>query len=107
MDYPISSVPGVRALLVPQREYPFIVRFPAQVFMLDGKPKAMHPIQARTGIIRLEMNGKDGAWKIDSEAACVFNTTFIDDTGDGVFPTLVPAMLNPSLVPAWVKAPKT
>jgi len=38
---------------------------------------------------------------VDGEVGCVFNTTFIDDKGDGVFRTLAPGDLTPDALPQW------
>jgi len=44
---------------------------------------------------------------VESEMACVFTATFIDDKGDGVFRVLVPGPFTPDLVPRWAKSQKS
>jgi len=122
-QYPTASIPAARAIPLPHAEYPYIIEMPAQTFALDSAPKRMRPVLARAAILRWEMDGKifaysyalipvsarrmNGNWQIDSESLCVFNATFIDETGDGVFRLLVPGRLTESLVPAWVKRPQS
>jgi hypothetical protein len=79
----------------------------------------LHPIQVKATIIRLEMNGhvvaysyglipvvahrEKGKWVVESELACIFFATFIDDKGDGVFRILARSEFTPDLVPMWAK----
>lgn len=120
-EYPWGDVSGARAVPLRHEEDPYIVEFLSQVFTLDGARKQMRPVLARTAILRWEMNKRVFAysyglipveahrvgrkWKMDAEAGCIFNATFIDESGDGVFRLLVPGALTTSLVPAWVKRP--
>lgn len=121
--YPGADIPGARAVALPHEAYPYIIEFPAQTFNFDGTLKRMRHVQARAAILRWEMNGHifaysyglipvsahriDGKWKIDVELGCIFNATFIDENGDGVFRLLVPQALTESLIPAWVKRPES
>jgi hypothetical protein len=57
------------------------------------------------GLVPVSARRVGGKWKVEDELACVFNATFIDDDGDGVFRLLVPSGLTDSLVPAWVRKP--
>ncbi len=41
------------------------------------------------GLIPVTAHQDKGKWIIDSEAACVFDVTFIDDEGDGIFRVMV------------------
>jgi len=115
----VLGVEGVRAIVLRYRNHPNVVNLPAQVFTLNSESKRMRPVLAKATVMRLEANGKvfgywyslipveahqhNGAWKIDDEALCVFDATFIDETGNGVFTTLYPGPLTESMVPAWVK----
>ena len=120
--YPqVTNIPGARALALPS-ERDHVIDFPAQTFMFDGALKRMRPALMVSAIVRWEVNGRIFAysyglipvsahrtkskWKIDSMAACIFDATFIDENGDGVFRLLVPQALTESLVPAWVKLPQ-
>jgi hypothetical protein len=122
-QYPVTNIPAARAIPLLHDEYPYVIELPAQTFTLDSAPKRMHPVLALAAILRWEMDGKifsysyglipvsahriNGKWKIDSEAGCIFNATFIDESGDGVFRLMVPGSLTESLVPAWVKRPQS
>jgi len=117
--YPVKNIPGAKAYALPHRENPSIIEFPVQVFQLDGTRNRMRAAQVRAAIVRWEINGKTfaysyglvpvsahrvrGKWVVDSELLCIFDATFIDDRGDGVFRILVPTTLREDLVPAWVK----
>jgi hypothetical protein len=118
-ELPMFSVPGVRAAILPHRDDPYIINFPAQVFTVDGERKRMRPILVIATLLRLEVNGKvfgycyglipveahrvKGEWKIESEAACVFSATFVDETGNGIFVAMYPGELTAAMVPAWVR----
>lgn len=111
------------AELLPHDEYPYIIEFPAQVFLLNGARQRMRPMQVKAGIVRWKVNGRviaysyglipvgahkvDGKWKVEWEMGCIFTATFIDDTGDGVFRVLVPGPLTANLVPLWARPPKS
>jgi hypothetical protein len=118
----IPTIPDATARLLPHREDPYVVEFPAQVFQLNKTPHRMRRVLAKATIVRWEINGKvvaysyglspvstaakqDGRWTVDGEAGCMFDATFIDDKGDGIFRVLVPGPLTPDLVPAWAKKP--
>jgi len=120
----LRSVPGAKAYLLRRDQDHYVVNFPAQVFAVGKEHRKMRPLLAKATIIRWEINGKvvaysyslipisnahkqDGKWVYESELACIFYGTFIDDKGDGVFRTLVPDTLRPELIPAWAKAPTT
>jgi hypothetical protein len=118
-EYPSANISGARAVILAHNDDPYIVKFPAQVFTLDGNAKRLRPVLAKAAILRWEANGKvfaysyglvpvsahkiGGRWKIDTEVGCTFDATFIDETGDGVFRLLVPSSLTETLVPKWVQ----
>jgi len=119
---PLNHITGTTAELLPHNEYPYIVEFPAQEFVLNGSPYRTRPTQMKASIVRWKMSGhvvaysyglipveahKIGAkWNVDSEAGCLFTATFIDDRGDGTFRVLVPNRLTLDLIPRWAKADK-
>jgi hypothetical protein len=112
-------IPGATAHLLPHDDYPYIIEFPAQEFVLDGARKRMHQIQVKATIIRWDVGERvvaysyglipvvahrdKGKWVIASELGCIFDATFIDDKGDGIFRVLVRGALTPDLVPTWAK----
>jgi len=114
-----GPIPGATARRLQHDEYPYIIEFPAQEFVLDGARKRMHSMQVKASIVRWDVGErvvaysyrlipvvayrKNGKWVIASEAACIFDATFIDDKGDGVFRVLVRGALTPGLVPHWAK----
>jgi hypothetical protein len=80
------------------------------------------PLVAKAAIVRFKVGGRiiaysyglapisvthkaDGSRVVQGEAGCMFEATFIDDKGDGVFRVLVPGPLTSELVPAWAKKP--
>lgn len=113
----LSPVIGIKSYLVPHNEDPYIIEFPAQVFVLGGKRQKLRRAQFKATVVRMELNGnviaysyglipvtahkKKKKWVITSEAACIFTATFIDDRGDGVFRILAPNGLTLDLVPQW------
>jgi len=115
----VMKIPGADVQLLAHDEYPYIVQFPAQDFVLGDDHKKMRPMQAKAIIVRYSIGGKvaafsyglipvkarraEGRWVIESEMACIFTATFIDDKGDGLFRLLVPGAFTPDLVPSWVK----
>ena len=118
-----DRIPGAEAQLLPHDEYPYIVEFPAQEFRLNGARQRMRPTQAKTNIVRWKVDEHvvaysyglipvtahraNGKWVVDSEAACIFTATFVDDKGDGVFRILVPGAFTQDLVPLWAKPGKS
>jgi hypothetical protein len=121
-DYPSfsSDMPGVTAALLRDRNY-YIAEFPAQVFLLDGARQRLRTFRAKATVLRFQVKGRTfaygyslapvhahrshGRWIVDAEAACVFDITFIDDRGDGVFRVLTRKQLTPEMIPAWVRSP--
>ena len=119
----LAQIPGAVAQLLPHDEYPYIVEFPSQEFVLNGSRKKMRPAQLKATIVRWKVEGKivaysyglvpvvarrvNGQWKIEIEAGCIFTATFIDDKGDGVFHVLVPGAFATELVPLWARPPKS
>jgi hypothetical protein len=111
------------AQLLPHDEDPYIIEFPAQEFVLNGARQKMRPLQVKATIVRWKIGEQVIAcsyglspvtahrvsrkWKIESEWACIFTATFIDDTGDGVFRVLVLGGLREDLVPRWAKSPRS
>ena len=97
-----------------------VVEFPAQQFQLDGAKQRMRAahygarilkwtINSRTvaysyGLIPVTAHREKGEWVVDSEAGCIFDATFIDDKGDGVFRVMVPGPFAANLVPSWARA---
>ena len=119
LDGILGKVPNATARYL-KHEDPYIVQMPSQVFTMNGKSQRMQPILAKAKIVRWEINGKVVAysysfipvseahkinrkWIIKGESACVFEGTFIDDKGDGVFRILAPGRFTPDLIPEWVK----
>ena len=116
---PMGQVPGAKARLLSHDEDPYIVDFPAQEFIVDGARQRMHSIQVKATIVRWDVGDrvvaysyglipvvahrKNGKWVVTSEMACIFDATFIDDKGDGVFRVLVRGVLTSDLVPPWAK----
>jgi hypothetical protein len=119
----LTTIPGADVQLLPHDDHPYIIEFPAQEFVLCNEGKKMRPMQAKASIIRYSIGGKvvafsyglipvkarraEGRWVIESEMACIFTVTFIDDKGDGVFRVLVPGAFTPDLVPRWAKPEKS
>ncbi len=117
------QIPGADGQLLPHDEHPYIIAFPAQEFILNGERQRMRPVQAKASIVRWKIDGRvvaysyglipvrahrvGGQWKVESEMACIFQATFIDDKGDGVFRILVPGALTADLVPRWAKLPQS
>lgn len=115
----INRITGARAELLPHNEYPYIVEFPAQEFLLNGSRQRMRPAMVKVSIVRWKVDGhivaysyglipviaqKVGAkWNVQSEAGCMFTATFIDDKGDAVFRVLEEGPFTPDLVPRWAK----
>jgi hypothetical protein len=93
--------------------------FPRRSLSWTGREKRMHSIQVKATIVRWDVGEravaysyglipvvayrKNGKWVIASEAACIFDATFIDDKGDGIFRVLVRGELTSDLVPLWAK----
>src|ERR1700682_1140684 len=61
-QYPGANIPGARAVVLPHKEDPSVIHFPAQTFMSDGTPKRMRHALARAAILRWEMNGHTFAY---------------------------------------------
>jgi hypothetical protein len=115
-----SDLPGVTATLLRDRNS-YIADFPAQVFLLDGTRQRLKTFTAKATVLGFQLNGRTfaygyslvpvhahrshGRWIVDAEAACVFDITFIDDRGDGVFRVLTRNRLTPAMIPAWVRRP--
>lgn len=114
----LRPVPDAQARYLAHAE-PYIVEFPAQTFTFGGTTQKMRPVLAKAVVVRWEVHGKvvaysygltpvsakkqNGKWIIESEVACTFTGTFIDDKGDGVFRVLVPGSLTSDLIPSWVR----
>jgi hypothetical protein len=114
----IRNIAGVRAIVI-LHEYPFVIELPAQDFAMGNARKRLRKGSYKAAIVRWEINEKVVAytyglipvtvhrkgktWKIDSEVGCIFDATFIDDRGDGVFRLLVPTTLTADLIPNWAK----
>ena len=96
-----------------------LFEFPRQEFEQDGKHRVM-PLQymgVTRWVYRYDVGGKviaytfgfspvvahrvGGGLEVDGEVGCVFDSTFIDDNGDGVFRILSPGDLTPGAVPQW------
>lgn len=96
-----------------------LFEMPRQEFEQDGKRRIM-PLQymgVTRWVYRYDVDGKVIAYtfgfspveahrvgdklEIDGEVGCVFDATFIDDKGDGVFRILSPGDLTPDSVPQW------
>jgi hypothetical protein len=122
-DLPIGeTIPGVKASIV-VHQFPYIVSFPKQEFLLNGTRQRLRSMQVKASIVRLKVDDrviaysyglipvsarkKNGKWVISTEMGCMFSVTFIDDRGDGVFRLLVPNGLTPDLVPRWAKPKKS
>ena len=46
-------------------------------------------------------------WVVDSEAACEFFATYIDEKGDGIFRLLVTDEMRTEFIPQWARKPKS
>ena len=119
----LGQIPGAVAQLLPHDEYPYIVQFPSQEFVLNGSRKRLRPTQVKATIVRWKVGGKvvaysyglvpvvahrvNGQWKIEAEVGCIFTATFIDDRGDGVFRVLAPGAFSRELIPLWARPPKS
>ncbi len=127
---PAAQIPGLSAFII-LHENPYIAEFPSVEFNLTGKRHRMPSQQMRLSgflgkawIVRWETDDakvvaytysfipvsahrSGDKWRVDSEAGCVFDTTFIDDRGDGVFRIMVDGDMRPALIPAWAKEPKS
>jgi hypothetical protein len=115
----VTKIPGEKVQLLAHDENPYVIEFPAQESMFGKVRMKLHSMQAKAVITRISIGGKvvaysyglipvqarrdSGHWVIESEMACVFTVTFIDDKGDGVFRSLVRGPLTPDLVPRWAK----
>lgn len=117
---PLVNVPSVTVRIQPHDDDPYIARFPAQVFTVDGVRQKMRPMLAKATMVRIEVNGrvvaysyglipisaahkKNGQWVVEGELACIFFATYVDDRGDGVFRDLVPGVFTVDMIPAWAK----
>jgi hypothetical protein len=116
---PIKRVPGAVAELLPHDEYPYVIEFPAQEFVLNDTRQMMRSAQVKAAIVRWKVDGHiiaysyglipvkarrvNGKWDIQSEVGCIFTATFIDDKGEGVFRVLIPGGLTVDLIPRWAK----
>jgi hypothetical protein len=121
LHYPPNFASGAHSEIIVHEHEPFVAEFPAQVFLQGGERKRVERYLGVGSMLRLRIDGKmfaysyglspieahreHGAWKIDSEAACLSYVTFIDDVGDGVFRQLVNGPLTDALIPAWVRRP--
>lgn len=119
----LTKIPGGEIQLLAHDEYPYIIQFPAQEFVLGNDHKKMRPMQAKAIVVRYSIGAKvvafsyglipvkarksEGHWVVESEMACIFTATFVDDKGDGVFRVLVPGPFTPDLVPRWAKPQKS
>jgi hypothetical protein len=120
----VYHIPDVANEILTHNEYSYVVEFPAQLFTLAGIPERMRPLVAKAAIVRFKVRGKiiaysyglapisvadkaDRSRVVEGEVDCMFEATFIDDKGDGVFRILVPGPLTNELVPAWAKKPKS
>jgi hypothetical protein len=121
LPIPREPIPGVRAEILSHDDSPYVIELPAQTFLLNGTGtiQRMRAAQYRANVLRWMINHRivaysyglspviahreNNKWIIESEAACIFNATFIDDKGDGVFRVLVSSPLAADLVPEWAK----
>jgi hypothetical protein len=120
----VYHIPDVVNELLTHNEYSYVVEFPAQLFTLGGIPERMRQLVAKAAIVRFKVRGRviaysyglapisarhkaDGLRVVEGEGGCMFEATFIDDKGDGVFRILVPGPLTNELVPAWAKKPES
>jgi hypothetical protein len=118
----VKPIPGAKAEVL-FHEYPYIVEFPVQDFVLNGSRQRMRLAQVKASIVRWKVDGHivaysyglipvrarkvHGKWNVLSELGCIFTATFIDDKGDGVFRVLVPEELTADLIPQWAKPDKS
>jgi hypothetical protein len=119
----LRGIPGAVAQLLPHNEDPYIIAFPAQHFVLNGRQKKMRSLQAMAVVVCWMMGGHIiaysyrlipvtahrllGRWIVESELICMFTATFIDDSGDGIFRALVPGPFTQDLVPRWARPPQS
>jgi hypothetical protein len=118
----LNPIPGVTNRVLAHDEYPYIAKWPAVDFVLNGEKKRMRTIQTQMTVVQREFDGKvfaytyglipvsarrvNGKWVIDSMAGCIFDVTFIDDKGDGIFRILTPGKLTTDMIPDWVTRKK-
>lgn len=115
----LGVVPNAKAILLPHAS-PYVVQMPDQLFTLNGKRQRMRSVLAIAVLVRWAISGhtvaysyslvpvteahqENGKWIVQGESACLFEATFIDDRGDGVFRLLVPGPLTPEKIPQWAK----
>jgi len=117
----VNPIPGANTEVL-LHEYPYIVEFPAQEFVLNGSRQRMRPAQVKVTIVRWKVDGHivaysyglipvkarkvGGKWHVLTELGCIFTVTFIDDKGDGLFRVLVPDSLTADLIPGWARSKK-
>ena len=54
----LTKIPGAVVQLLPHDEYPYIIEFPAQEFVLGTDRKKMRPMQAKAVIVRYSVGAK-------------------------------------------------
>ncbi|HZS27971.1 MAG TPA: hypothetical protein VFB76_12140 [Candidatus Angelobacter sp.] len=53
----LSPVIGIKSYLITHSEDPYIIEFPAQVFVLNGKRQRLRRAQFKATVVRMELNG--------------------------------------------------
>jgi len=116
----LATIPGVKAYLLPHDRYPYVIEIPAQEFLLNETPQRLHRLLAKAVIVKWQSGDKvfaysyglvpvitahkeNGHWVADSEVGCMFEATFIDDRGDGIFRILTPGTMTAEMVPSWAR----
>jgi hypothetical protein len=126
-DWKVGAVPipgvAVRVILFEAGERDAsesgLFEIPRQEFEQDGKRRVMpsqymgvtrwvyrYDVEGRViaytfGFSPVYAHGKGDQLKVDAEVSCVFDTTYVDDKGDGVFRILLPGGLTPDALPQW------
>ena len=102
------AVPGVLACDFKYDPVSITQFYRAEGWALPGiEDNPLAPLETH-GLPRFQLipaaHQDQGKWIIDSEAACVFDVTFIDDRGDGIFRVMVHGPFPPDRVPSWARA---
>jgi hypothetical protein len=122
LPFPRQPIQGARFRILSHDETPYVVELPPQTFLLNGIRHRMRAAQFKASILRWTVNDRvvaysyglipvdahreNNKWIIENEVACIFDATFIDDKGDGVFRILVPGLFAADLVPGWARIQK-
>jgi hypothetical protein len=116
---PLQNIGGISHQLL-KHEFPYVIEFPDEEFVLNGSKFRLRKRQYLAQIIRTVKGNsivayeyglipvtahkdRNHKWIIDSEMGCIFNATFIDEKGNGIFNVLINSQLTDYLLPDWAK----